>query len=73
MLGAGRECIAATCGYQERVLADGSCIACDDYTKGSSDGRTCESVSCEIREYTTVGGKCEICGDYLIGAGIECI
>ena len=53
-------------------MEDASCEACDDYTKGSSDGRTCESVSCEIREYTTVGGKCEICGDYEIGAGQEC-
>ena len=54
-------------------MIDGSCEACEDYTKGSSDGRTCESISCEIREYTTVGGKCEICADYLVGAGKECI
>ena len=54
-------------------MIDGSCEACDDYTKASEDGRTCESVSCEIREYTTVEAKCAPCEAFLIGAGTECI
>jgi hypothetical protein len=46
-------------------MPEGTCSACEAYTRASSDGRTCEPVRCLDSQYLTVEATCRNCPRYL--------
>ena len=53
-----KECGSDTCVGREVLLIDGTCEACGDYTRISSDRKACIST-CESNEKVLISGLCE--------------
>jgi len=43
-----RECVKPKCGDREKVMPDGSCEKCDDFTVVSADKKECEMPKCDF-------------------------
>jgi len=52
-----KECLATTCEVNEKVLPDGSCQKCRDYTIVSNDKRDCVHPDVEINEIINPDGS----------------
>jgi hypothetical protein len=53
-----RECIAPKCGEREKIMPDGSCYPCEDFTVVSEDGRQCQMPECSFNEFVEMDGFC---------------